>query len=114
MRMQFSLFISIDKVNAFFLISIFQISSSQSAVEWVPDEFHERLSVRSFDSIDDVSKFYTEHIHILTGNHGVLKFMYTVLLTKVREMVFVFILLLTDIVSINLFLLAWCKEIQKY
>lgn len=60
-----------------------QISPVQAAVEWVPDEFHERLSIQSFDNIEDVEKFYTDHYHILTGNYGVLKFMYTVLLTKV-------------------------------
>lgn len=54
----------------------------QSAIEWVPDEFHERLSVNTFDSIEEVEQFYTNNYHILTGNYGVLKFMYTVLLTK--------------------------------
>lgn len=61
----------------------FQATPSQSAVEWVPDEFHERLSIQTFDSIAEVEQFYTDHYHILTGNYGVLKFMYTVLLTKV-------------------------------
>lgn len=57
---------------------------SPGVTEWVPDEFHERLSIRTCDNIEEVEKFYTDNYHILTGNYGVLKFMYTVLLTKVN------------------------------
>lgn len=55
---------------------------------WVPDEFHERLSLQTMDDIEEVKQFYTDNYHILTGNFGVLKFMYSVLLTKV--MIFAF------------------------
>lgn len=50
---------------------------------WVPDEFHERLSLQTMDNVEDVKQFYTNNYHILTGQNGVLKFMYSVLLTKV-------------------------------
>lgn len=60
-----------------------QIALSQGVTEWVPDEFHERLSVHMCDNIEEVERFYAENYHVLTGNYGVLKFMYTVLLTKV-------------------------------
>lgn len=52
---------------------------------WVPDEFHERLSLQTWDNIEEVKQFYTDNYHILTGNFGVLKFMYSVLLTKVMN-----------------------------
>ncbi|XP_055305233.1 ubiquitin carboxyl-terminal hydrolase MINDY-3 homolog isoform X2 [Sitodiplosis mosellana] len=55
---------------------------SQRTAGWVPDEFHERLSVHSFDNIEEVEQFYMDNYHVLTGSYGVLKFMYTVLLTK--------------------------------
>lgn len=62
-----------------------QIATSQGVTEWVPDEFHERLSVHTCDNIEEVERFYAENYHVLTGNYGVLKFMYTVLLTKVSD-----------------------------
>lgn len=55
----------------------------KSAVVWVPDEFHERLRIRIFDDINDVKSFYAENYHVLSGSFGMLKFMYSVLLTKV-------------------------------
>lgn len=58
-------------------------SHGQAELEWSPDEFHERLSVRCFDNIDDVEKYFAESFSYLSGNYGVLLFMYTVLLTKV-------------------------------
>lgn len=58
---------------------------------WVPDEFHERLSLQTMDDIEEVKQFYTDNYHILTGNFGVLKFMYSVLLTKVMNLVFAII-----------------------
>lgn len=57
--------------------------TDQSTNIWVPDEFHERLTIRQFDDINDVREFYTRNFHVLSGNFGVLKFMYTVMLTKV-------------------------------
>lgn len=56
---------------------------SEAELEWSPDEFHERLSCRNFENIDDVEKYYSENYHVLSGNYGVLLFMYTVLMTKV-------------------------------
>lgn len=58
-------------------------SQGHAELEWSPDEFHERLSVRCFDNIDDVEKYFADNFSYLSGNYGVLLFMYTVLLTKV-------------------------------
>lgn len=66
-----------------FYLMISQAASSQGVTEWVPDEFHERLSIHACDNIEEVERFYSENYHVLAGNYGVLKFMYTVLLTKV-------------------------------
>lgn len=52
--------------------------------ELSPKEFHERLGVLNFESIEQVEKYYTENFNALSGPYGVLLFMYTVLLTKVR------------------------------
>lgn len=60
-----------------------QSGASEGAVLWVPDEFHERLTIHAYDDINDVKEFYTRNFHLLAGNFGVLKFMYSVLLTKV-------------------------------
>lgn len=60
-----------------------QSGASEGAVLWVPDEFHERLTIHTYDDINDVKQFYTTNFHLLAGNFGVLKFMYSVLLTKV-------------------------------
>jgi hypothetical protein len=51
--------------------------------QWSPDEYHERLTILSFDNIDEVEKFYSENFQTLNGDYGVLSFLYTVLLTKV-------------------------------
>lgn len=59
-------------------------SYSDAVLNWSPDEFHERLSIHNFDNIDDVERYYTENYHLVSGNYGVLLFMYTVLVTKVR------------------------------
>ncbi|CAD7091558.1 unnamed protein product [Hermetia illucens] len=50
--------------------------------ELSPKEFHERLGVLNFESIEQVEKYYTENFNALSGPYGVLLFMYTVLLTK--------------------------------
>lgn len=60
-----------------------QTEENKSAVVWVPDEFHERLRIREFDDVNDVKSFYAQNYHVLSGSFGVLKFMYSVLLTKV-------------------------------
>lgn len=57
---------------------------SDSVLDWSPDEFHERLSIHNFENIDDVERYYSENYHCVSGNYGVLLFMYTVLMTKVR------------------------------
>lgn len=65
------------------LIDTGAASHSEVELEWSPDEFHERLSIHNFENIDDVEKYYAENYHVLSGNYGVLLFMYTVLMTKV-------------------------------
>lgn len=85
-------------------------SHSDFELEWSPDEFHERLSIHNFESIDDVEKYYSENYHVLSGNYGVLLFMYAVLMTKVGFVVcvpvnFVFVLIVVS----NLF-----AEIYEY
>lgn len=60
-----------------------QTGASEGAVLWVPDEFHERLTIHTYNDISDVKEFYTNNYHVLAGNFGMLKFMYSVLLTKV-------------------------------
>lgn len=72
-----------DRNVLIYFWSLLQVASSQGVTEWVPDEFHERLSVHMCDNIEEVERFYAANYHVLTGNYGVLKFMYTVLLTKV-------------------------------
>lgn len=64
---------------------------SDAELEWSPDEFHERLSIHNFENIDDVEKYYSENYHVLSGNYGVLLFMYTVLMTKVSGVLRVYI-----------------------
>lgn len=64
---------------------IFQSYQSQENLEWGPNEFHDHLIVISFQSIDDVERYYSENYHVLTGHYGVLLFMYTVLMSKVGE-----------------------------
>lgn len=58
---------------------------SHAPVEWSPDEFHERLSVINFDNIDDIEKYYSDNLHMITEKYGVLLFMYAVFLTKVNH-----------------------------
>uniref|UniRef100_A0A1A9X4J8 Ubiquitin carboxyl-terminal hydrolase MINDY n=1 Tax=Glossina brevipalpis TaxID=37001 RepID=A0A1A9X4J8_9MUSC len=47
-----------------------------------PEDYHKRLQVLHFHSIDDVEKYYTRNFEVLSAKYGVLLFMYTVLLTK--------------------------------
>lgn len=67
----------------FTLNSIFTLQSLVT-FEWSPEEFHERLSVCSLDNIDDVEKYYAKNFETISGQYGVLLFMYTVFLTKVK------------------------------
>lgn len=52
--------------------------------EWSPEEFHERLTVCALDNIDEVEKYYAKNFETISGQYGVLLFMYTVFLTKVN------------------------------
>ncbi|KAM7348603.1 ubiquitin carboxyl-terminal hydrolase MINDY-3 homolog [Cochliomyia hominivorax] len=47
-----------------------------------PEEYHKRLHVVHFNTIEEVEKYYTLNFEVLSGKYGVLLFMYTVLLTK--------------------------------
>lgn len=58
-------------------------SPSDTDSLWTPEEFHERLSVRSVENVDELEKYYSENFAVLSGQYGVLLFMYTVLMTKV-------------------------------
>ncbi|XP_018782861.1 PREDICTED: ubiquitin carboxyl-terminal hydrolase FAM188A homolog isoform X1 [Bactrocera latifrons] len=46
------------------------------------DAYHEGLQVLNFDTIEEVEKYYTEHWQVLSGQYGVMLFLYSVLLTK--------------------------------
>lgn len=60
-----------------------QGGSGSTSIEWTHDQFHERLTVFSLQSIDDVEKYYSDNFFVLSGQCGVLLFLYTVLMTKV-------------------------------
>lgn len=53
-----------------------------AAEEVSPDEYHKRLHVVHFNTIEEVEKYYTLNFEVLSAKYGVLLFMYTVLLTK--------------------------------
>ncbi|XP_065364007.1 ubiquitin carboxyl-terminal hydrolase MINDY-3 homolog [Calliphora vicina] len=53
-----------------------------AAEEVSPDEYHKRLQVVHFNTIEEVEKYYTLNFEVLSAKYGVLLFMYTVLLTK--------------------------------
>ncbi|CAD7000780.1 unnamed protein product [Ceratitis capitata] len=46
------------------------------------DAYHEGLQVLNFETIEEVEKYYTEHWQVLSGQYGVMLFLYTVLITK--------------------------------
>lgn len=50
-----------------------------------PDNFHFRLKVIPLNNIKDVEKYYGQYFENLSAKYGVLLFMYTVLLTKVKH-----------------------------
>uniref|UniRef100_A0A1B0D347 Ubiquitin carboxyl-terminal hydrolase MINDY n=2 Tax=Phlebotomus papatasi TaxID=29031 RepID=A0A1B0D347_PHLPP len=58
-----------------------EASDSQPGT-WDPDQFHERLTIKDMESIDEVEKFYMENHSLLSGQYGVLLFLYSVLVTK--------------------------------
>ncbi|XP_075158494.1 ubiquitin carboxyl-terminal hydrolase MINDY-3 homolog [Haematobia irritans] len=47
-----------------------------------PEEYHNRLNVLHFNSIEELEKYYSHNFDVLSAKYGVLLFMYTVLLTK--------------------------------
>ncbi|XP_005175397.3 ubiquitin carboxyl-terminal hydrolase MINDY-3 homolog [Musca domestica] len=47
-----------------------------------PEEYHKRLQVIHFNSIEELERYYTHNFDVLSAKYGVLLFMYTVLLTK--------------------------------
>lgn len=53
-----------------------------AAEEVSPEEYHKRLHVIHFNTIEEVEKYYTLNFEVLSAKYGVLLFMYTVLLTK--------------------------------
>ena len=53
-----------------------------AALEMSPEDFHKNLHVLRFNAIEEVDKYYTENYGVLSGQFGVLLFMYTVFLTK--------------------------------
>uniref|UniRef100_A0A182N0L0 Ubiquitin carboxyl-terminal hydrolase MINDY n=1 Tax=Anopheles dirus TaxID=7168 RepID=A0A182N0L0_9DIPT len=59
--------------------------SSSNASRWTSDAFHERIRFHELQQIEDVQKFYMEHLHVLTDECGVLLLLYTVLQTKGLE-----------------------------
>lgn len=56
----------------------------QEGIQFQPDDFHERLLIKNLQNQEDVKKFYTENFGVLSDSYGVLLFMYSVLMTKVR------------------------------
>ncbi|XP_067635990.1 ubiquitin carboxyl-terminal hydrolase MINDY-3 homolog isoform X2 [Eurosta solidaginis] len=56
-----------------------------NAREVSSDAYHEGLQVLNFDTSDEVEKFYTENWQVLSGQYGVMLFLYSVLLTKKIE-----------------------------
>lgn len=55
------------------------------------------------DSIDEVEQYFTQHYDKLSGNYGVLLFMYTVMMTKVNRTVQIwsmhFVVILIKVIS---------------
>lgn len=46
--------------------------------------FHERICIHTLETIEDVELFYNNNPKVLFDRHGVLLFLYSVLLTKVK------------------------------
>lgn len=46
------------------------------------DDFHDRLRVERFDSIQEVKQFYARNFRVLTDKYGVLLFLYSTILSK--------------------------------
>uniref|UniRef100_A0A182QYT7 Ubiquitin carboxyl-terminal hydrolase MINDY n=1 Tax=Anopheles farauti TaxID=69004 RepID=A0A182QYT7_9DIPT len=60
-------------------------NSGSATSRWTSDVFHERIRFHELQHIEDVRKFYVEHLHVLTDECGVLLLLYTVLQTKGLE-----------------------------
>lgn len=50
----------------------------------IKDTFHNILQISDFSSIGEVEHFYSHNIHILKGLYGILLFLYSVIMTKVK------------------------------
>lgn len=48
-------------------------------------QFHASLTLQVFSNISDVEKYYADNIRLVKDCYGVLLFLYSVLMTKVRE-----------------------------
>lgn len=48
-----------------------------------PLRFHEELGVLTFPTLEEVKKYYVEHTAILRRRHGLLLFLYSVILSRV-------------------------------
>lgn len=49
-----------------------------------PLRFHEDLKVHCFQCLDEVDKYYLENVSLLKAQYGVLLFLYSVIISKVR------------------------------
>lgn len=47
-----------------------------------PEKFHEHLSIKNYETIEEVEKFYSENYDVLNNRFGVLLHLYSVLFTK--------------------------------
>lgn len=55
----------------------------ESSNDLDPLRFHEELGVLTFPTLDEVKKYYIEHTAILRRRHGLLLFLYSVILSRV-------------------------------
>lgn len=59
--------------------------SETEAVRFTSEDFHKKLILEKFASIEDVQKKLVENINSIKAEYGVLLFLYSVLLTKVSN-----------------------------
>lgn len=65
--------------------TVFSSHHSIDGEELSPEIFHERLVIQDFETIEEVEKFYSENLSILSNRYGVLLHLYSVLFTKGLE-----------------------------
>jgi ubiquitin carboxyl-terminal hydrolase MINDY-3/4 len=65
--------------------TVFSSHNSIDGEELSPEIFHERLVIQDFETIEEVEKFYSENLSILSNRYGVLLHLYSVLFTKGLE-----------------------------